>query len=391
MQSRKELRARSIFFLGALIVSLPILAELTGRDRVRVDLGIPDLPGYATLLGDFHTHTVFSDGLVWPTVRVDEAWREGFDVLSITDHLEYLPHKEDMNIRFNRPYALALPMAREMRMELIRGAEITKKMPPGHLNAIFLRDVDPIFNEDYLQSARAAAAQGAFIFWNHPDFPGNRREGKIPWHEEHTTLLSEGLLHGIEVANGRDYYPEAHQWCLDKGLTMLGNSDIHNALDLDYAPMQGDRRPATLVFAEDRNQQGIKDALVAHRTAVWSGDNIYGAEQFLVPLFEGATQVVTPDLAIRGRGRVSVQIANSSVIPFTLQRVGNPAGLSVPEEIVLAAKGTSVFSVRGTEGAQPGNRDVILRYRATNLYLTPEDHPVVEIRLNVEFQPGQTR
>ena len=43
----------------------------------RTELRIPDIPGYCTLKCDFHMHTVFSDGLVWPTVRVDEAWREG--------------------------------------------------------------------------------------------------------------------------------------------------------------------------------------------------------------------------------------------------------------------------------------------------------------------------
>lgn len=56
----------------------------------------PDIPGYQTLVGDFHIHTVFSDGLVWPTVRVDEAVREKLDVIAFTDHIEYLPFKEDI-------------------------------------------------------------------------------------------------------------------------------------------------------------------------------------------------------------------------------------------------------------------------------------------------------
>ena len=42
---------------------------------------------------DLHIHTVFSDGFVWPDLRVDEALREGLDLISITDHLEYQPHK----------------------------------------------------------------------------------------------------------------------------------------------------------------------------------------------------------------------------------------------------------------------------------------------------------
>jgi hypothetical protein len=44
---------------------------------------IPDVKGYKTLKCDFHQHTVFSDGQVWPGVRVQEAWREGLDVIAI--------------------------------------------------------------------------------------------------------------------------------------------------------------------------------------------------------------------------------------------------------------------------------------------------------------------
>ena len=45
---------------------------------------------------DLHIHTVFSDGVVWPSVRVEEAYREGIELIAITDHLEYQPHKEDI-------------------------------------------------------------------------------------------------------------------------------------------------------------------------------------------------------------------------------------------------------------------------------------------------------
>ncbi len=54
---------------------------------------VPDMSEYKTLKCDFHMHTVFSDGLVWPTIRVDEAIDEGLVAIAITDHLEYLPHK----------------------------------------------------------------------------------------------------------------------------------------------------------------------------------------------------------------------------------------------------------------------------------------------------------
>jgi hypothetical protein len=49
----------------------------------RHELKVPDIEGYKTLKCDFHIHTVFSDGLVWPSVRVGEAYLEGLDALPL--------------------------------------------------------------------------------------------------------------------------------------------------------------------------------------------------------------------------------------------------------------------------------------------------------------------
>lgn len=47
---------------------------MSGQAQRRNEIQVPDLDGYTTLKCDFHMHSVFSDGLVWPTVRVDEAY-----------------------------------------------------------------------------------------------------------------------------------------------------------------------------------------------------------------------------------------------------------------------------------------------------------------------------
>ena len=41
-------------------------------------------------------HSVFSDGSVWPDIRVEEAKKDGLDVIAITEHLEYQPWKDDI-------------------------------------------------------------------------------------------------------------------------------------------------------------------------------------------------------------------------------------------------------------------------------------------------------
>ena len=105
----------------------------------RNEIQIPDLDGYTTLKCDFHMHTVFSDGLVWPTVRVDEAYREGLDAISLTEHIEYRPHKKDVVADHNRSFDLCQKQAEKLGILLIRGSEITRPMAPGHFKMLSMK------------------------------------------------------------------------------------------------------------------------------------------------------------------------------------------------------------------------------------------------------------
>ena len=95
--------------------------------------------GQSIVSTDLHIHTTFSDGSVWPNIRVEEALKEGLDLISITDHLEYQPHRKDLpNPDRNRSYDIAEGAAEKSKLTVIRGAEITRSMPPGHINAVFI-------------------------------------------------------------------------------------------------------------------------------------------------------------------------------------------------------------------------------------------------------------
>ena len=51
-----------------LTLVLLVIAAVTGSlFAQKTIINIPDIPGHITLKCDFHTHTVFSDGNVWPT------------------------------------------------------------------------------------------------------------------------------------------------------------------------------------------------------------------------------------------------------------------------------------------------------------------------------------
>ncbi|MEE4311290.1 MAG: Sb-PDE family phosphodiesterase [candidate division KSB1 bacterium] len=359
--------------------------ESAAQQNVRAEINIPDIPGYVTLKCDFHMHTVFSDGFVWPSIRPKEIWREGLDAFAITDHIEYLPHKDDVNTDMNRSYEIAARGAKELDLILIKGGEITRKMPPGHLNAIFLNDVNALDEEKYEDAIVNAADQGAFIFWNHPGWKAHQPDGVARWYDDHTALYQKGLLHGIEIVNGRSYYPEAHQWCLEKNLTMIGSSDIHNPIQMDYDFSRGEHRPMTLVFAEDRTVMALEDALRERRTAVYWEDVLIGEEQFLKAIFDAAVSLRNTELIVEGRETAYVHIENLSDLPFHLILEAVSDEIHLPEEITLAANGTVLFSIRKKIKDLKGDRVYTLPFIVKNLWIAPDTGLPAKFSVSVRF------
>lgn len=253
----------------------------------------PDILNYETLVCDFHMHTVFSDGLVWPKVRVNEAVNEGLDAIAISEHLEYMPYNSWLKGDHNTSYEIARPLAEKKGLILIRAAEITKSMPPGHFNFLFIENANAIDSIDWENAIAQAKEQGAFIMWNHP---GWWQEDEIPiWYEEHSWLLLNGLMDGIEIVNENSYYPLAHQWAIDSGLTILGNSDIHDPVDYFFDKSKGEHRPVTLVFAKERSEEGIREALDNKRTAIYYKNSLIGNEKYLEALFLHSIDIIGDD------------------------------------------------------------------------------------------------
>lgn len=329
--------------------ALTLFSILPGPAEARREIRFPDLPGYRTLKCDFHMHTVYSDGLVWPTIRVDEAWREGLDAIALTDHIEYRPHKDDVPSNHNRPYEIALDRARQKNILVIRGAEITRDTPPGHHNALFLRDAVPLDQKDFYEVFRRAAAQRPFVFWCHPGWKGPE---KGRWGEAQTRLLTDNMLHGIEVCNGDTYYEDAHKYALERNLTLLGNSDIHDP-SLRTASSPGEHRTMTLVFARDRTVEAVREALDDRRTVVWHKNLLLGRPPHLAALFD-ATVRIRP-AHHQARNTAWVEIENMCDVDIDLARTGKVG----PAAILLPAGRTSLVKI---DGAAEGP----LTYRVQN-------------------------
>ena len=293
----------------------------------------PDIPGYHTLICDFHTHTVFSDGEVWPTVRVKEAKREHLDVLSVTDHIEYQPHRDDLPTKHDRPYEIAKEQLKDYKsLILIKGTEITRDTPPGHYNAIFIDDITSLADHcakgekntkekinKLVNIVAQANKQNAFVFWNHHDWQG---QDKGSWMDFHTEMANKNHLHGMEVANGRTYYPRAHKWCLENNLTMLGNSDIH-APSINYLYTADDHRTLTLVFAKERTADSVREALDSARTAVWHENTLIGKDDVLAPLLD---ELLKFKITGKGNSWIDLEVKNTALIDLEVTGKGQLEG-----------------------------------------------------------------
>ncbi|MBN1542013.1 histidinol-phosphatase [candidate division KSB1 bacterium] len=367
----------------AWLVALPAAAQIAKKPAV------PAIPGYQTLLCDFHLHTVFSDGQVWPTVRVDEAWRQGLDAIAITDHIEYRPNKKEFaSSDLNRSFEIAAQKAVDMPVLVIHGTEITRDMPPGHLNAIFLSDVNPIETETWKEAIDAAAEQDAFIFWNHPGWKRQQPDGIPHWYDEHEQIYSEGKLHGIEIVNYKSYYPKAHQMAIDKKLTLLGNTDAHDTIGMTYEADLGESRPYTLVFAKEKSAAAIREALFARRTAVYWQETLYGDSLYVAPLFYESIQVPDTPLVLHGKARAWVAITNRSDLVYRLELEAPVGGYEIAEEVVLASGATVPLQIRSLNSTET-NETLAIRFRVTNILPRPDQPLRVTLQVPVQRLASQ--
>ena len=346
------MKKRMPLFL-ALLAAFPLFAQQWSG--IRGEIAIPNLKGYVTLKCDFHIHTVFSDGSVWPTERINEAYHEGLDAIAITDHIEVLTHKADIPTAHNRPHEMSKVYARKKNVMLIKGNEITRS-PEGHYNALFLTDANPLETPEFMDAVKAAKKQGAFILWNHPGI----REGS--WKPLQTQLLEEGLISGLEVVTWNSYFPNVHRWCLEKKLTMFGDTDVHGPL---FFP-PGQHRTMTLVFATESTPAALREALEQRRTAVYWGEYVIGEEKYLQELFENAVTWK----ATRTATEATVTLTNTSDLSFRLVKSDSDKRVYHFRDIMIAPKSTQTFTVHFLE---EGVDSFTLGFVVDNFLVRPDE------------------
>jgi hypothetical protein len=401
----------------------------------------PDVRGLHTLQADLHQHTVFSDGVVWPHVRVAEARADELDVIAITDHLEWQPHQADLpNPDRNRGYEIARaasqlpdglsegdlwilerraagdeaaiaaqhilsakpdsgpPPAPRRPVLVLPGAEITRghsqpgRPALGHVSALLVADVNRLLLSDPLEVLQEVRRQDGFAFWNHPwssPPPGDGVCRLGPWHDG---LIRQGLISGIEIANDRSFSEEAFRMALEHDLTMIGSSDIHGLIGAEHPLDRGRLRPITLVFAEDRTEAAVKHALRSRHTAVCFRQTLIGRPEWIEPLLQACLSAGTghyqPEpgaFSVQERPTTSVlrvQIRNASGLALLLRGTGPYSIMGDPGPIPVPAH--SYVDVAALTGTRLQHAD--LRFEVLNGLIAPRRHPEVVLPVSIADQ-----
>jgi hypothetical protein len=366
--------------LAVLAGTNQVTGQTSGSQETRV-ITFPDIPGYKTLICDFHQHTVFSDGDVWPTIRVWEALEDGLDAISITDHLEYQPHEEDIpHPDRNRVYQIALEAAKDRDLLVINGAEITRELPPGHANAIFLPDANKLVGLDSMEVFREAKRQGAYVIWNHPHWYAQSPNGTALLTKMHKQMLKEGLIQAIEVVNEHSYSDEALKIAIDNKLTIMGASDIHDMIEWQFNLKDGGHRPVTLVFATEKTEEALRDALQNGRTVVWFDNTLIGKKEYLVPLVQQSLFIRQTQVMESYNGKstvISVYIENKSDVDYILENQKDYSFYDHADIVTVKANAITMLQVKPLKELKTFN----LRFKVLNALTAPNIHPLISLNV----------
>ena len=355
-----------------------MLHHVASKAPCRKVFTLPVVNGYNIYLADLHTHSAYSDGSVLPKFRIAEAWQDGLDIIAITEHIEYRPAekafyeylKRYTAVEYNKEKGINIPMVdlntavnvaategENYDILVIPGSEITRNgTTVGHFNALFTTDNNLIYDEDPVQAIRNAKAQGALVMHNHPGW----RKTSLDFTDTEKIAYEEGLIDGVEVMNGSEFYPGIIDRVQERGLFIAANSDIHGATAVEYR-LTGSDRPMTLILARDKSMESIREALESNRTIALGYGELCGEKGLLAELFKAS--ITFDELNVTEKNKV-LQLTNKTSIPYLIQLEGkNPVHIEPHSAVRMTIdKNTKM-----------------LKMSIINMWCSADSHPVVEL------------
>ena len=365
-----------------------MLRHADRHEPCRHEIILPQMVnGYNVYKADLHTHTIFSDGQVMPDFRVKEAWLDGLDIMAVTEHIEYRPREaefvkyldryvekeykggvnckigskgltaEGIMVDLNHCVKLSQQAAVPYGILIIPGIEITRSgTKVGHFNALFTTDNNLIYDPDPVKSVRNAKAQGALVMHNHP---GWKREN-IDFTKTEEIVYGEGLVDGVEVMNGAEFYPGIVDRVKQYEQFIAANTDIHSTTAADYT-LYGHTRPMTLVFAAEKTLGAVREALEAGRTLALGFNTVCGDEQLLKDFFAAGMKV---SVIRETENSFELAVTNMTSIPYTIRR-----GTSNQRKL------DPFCTIRLSVSKKARTLD----FTVLNMYCGKDSHPVVKL------------
>lgn len=313
------------------------------RTAQRTEMVLPEVNGYTIYKADLHVHTIYSDGSCTPDYRVREGWLDGLDVMVISDHIEYRRHEqrfleylngynggkvikarnrnvitkpateEGILVDLNLSVREAQKEAKKYGMLIIPAAEITREpVKIGHYNLLFTTDNNKLYDPDPLQSMRNARAQGALIMHNHPGW----KRKSVEKTDFELKAYAEGLIDGIEVVNGSQFYPKIIDRAVNEKLFMASTTDIHPTTG-EFYRSKDDYRNMTFILAKEKSLESIREALENQRTICYSGGQVAGEESLLKAFFLAGVKAQA--VGTNGK-KQTVLVTNNTSLTFRLRR-----------------------------------------------------------------------
>lgn len=322
-------------------------------------ISLPSVRGFNAYTADLHMHTIYSDAQLTPEMRVYEAYMEGIDILAITDH--HPSPRTDRGIKdLNIAYKLAAKAAKGLEIKIIRGFEITGSEPVGHINVLFTGDLNkyvlpPSFSTaDCDKILEMARKEDAFITANHPGWPDQNSDlsDYLIGH------IEDGTIGAIEIFNHKEFYPMAIDHAVKYNLAMFACTDAHYPTYMLY-DLENNHRDITIVFARDKSDEGIKEALRAQRTLAWSNNMLCGEESLLLDFIKACVKPVW--VRKNHKGELHFRLYNSSSIPFYLSTEDPNDNIYIP------AGGYAESARKMSKRAQ--------YFSVDNLYCGSREHP----------------
>lgn len=363
-----------------LLIALLLLPMLAQAQYQKKRVYFPPFGAYQVLKGDFHIHTVFSDGQVWPTTRVTEAYEDDLDAICISDHTEYMPYAQTDD--YNSPYEMAKKEGDKYGLIVIRGTEITRRSPVGHINCIFMKDLNPLkefvnmkdpeggeAGQGGLKALDEAVRQGAFTEWNHPDYPFDET---VKWHPLQDSLQKSGKLMGLEVVNTDEYYPDCFRWCLEKNMVIMANTDMHHSGH--YHRQKVGYRAMTLVLSKERTEEGIREAIFDRRTIAHWDNKLAGREQHVRPLVEASLKARFRPSTNGTQG--AIELVNLSSMPFEIEPISASEGVGKPRKCVVQP-----FGISGNASSfnPPAGSNPVVRVKIKNVLINVDTYLEIDI------------